>query len=409
MTKVLVIGANGFIGNAVAQAFSRAGYLVYGLVRSEEKGGGFAADEIIRVVGSTTNPESYADILDKPNGHGSLSEAAPTPDYHTLLHLFFWTYQANTKQTLHSPAMTKVLVIGANGFIGNAVAQAFSRAGYLVYGLVRSEEKGEGFAADEIIRVVGSTTNPESYADILDKVDILVDASAPHGGDPTVYTNTLFQAIKTSAEKRAAGGGVLTFIFTTGVWVHGGTGHEPTSQDAALAPIKGVEWRPATEVNAHKTAPNVRSIVIRPGLVYGKSGSLTGFFFPGVTSGKIRFPGDLKNRVPTIHVDDLADLYVKVADKSPLLSGLNLVAANRSAESIAEIIEAVRGISDKEIEVETYESDHFIDIGLSTNQVFDTRLTRNVTGWEPRKLSLIDGISLYYEAWKAHNAQQSSN
>ncbi|KAI8325523.1 NAD(P)-binding protein, partial [Martensiomyces pterosporus] len=72
--------------------------------------------------------------------------------------------------------MTKVLVIGANGFIGNAVAQAFSRAGYLVYGLVRSEEKGGGFAADEIIRVVGSTTNPESYADILDKVDILVDA-----------------------------------------------------------------------------------------------------------------------------------------------------------------------------------------------------------------------------------------
>ncbi|KAI8317870.1 NAD(P)-binding protein [Martensiomyces pterosporus] len=281
--------------------------------------------------------------------------------------------------------MTKVLVIGANGFIGNAVAQAFSRAGYLVYGLVRSEEKGGGFAADEIIRVVGSTTNPESYADILDK------------------------AIKTSAEKRAAGGGVLTFIFTSGVWVYGDTGHEPVSQDAAHAPIKGFEWRPDTEVNAHKTAPNVRSIVIRPGILYSKSGSLTGLFFSGVASGKIRYPGDLKNRFPTIHMDDLADFYVKVAEKSPLLSGLNLVAANRSAESVAEIIEAVRGISDKEIEVETYECANFVDFGLSANQILDTRLTRSVVGWEPRKPSLVDGISLYYEAWKAHNAQQSSN
>jgi nucleoside-diphosphate-sugar epimerase len=57
--------------------------------------------------------------------------------------------------------MSKVLVLGATGFIGTksylclpntlgfAIATAFSRRGYIVYGLTRSEEKAKELSKNE--------------------------------------------------------------------------------------------------------------------------------------------------------------------------------------------------------------------------------------------------------------------
>jgi len=55
--------------------------------------------------------------------------------------------------TLISFAM-KVLILGASGFIGNAAALAFVRAGHIVYGQTRSSKTAQKLAADEIIPVV---------------------------------------------------------------------------------------------------------------------------------------------------------------------------------------------------------------------------------------------------------------
>ena len=48
---VLVTGANGYVGNAVAKAFSRAGWRTYGLVRREGAVGDLARSEIQPLVG----------------------------------------------------------------------------------------------------------------------------------------------------------------------------------------------------------------------------------------------------------------------------------------------------------------------------------------------------------------------
>lgn len=49
----------------------------------------------------------------------------------------------------------KVIVTGANGFIGLATAKALRRAGHTVYGLVRSQEKAKELVLNEIIPVIG--------------------------------------------------------------------------------------------------------------------------------------------------------------------------------------------------------------------------------------------------------------
>jgi len=48
-----------------------------------------------------------------------------------------------------------VLVTGANGYIGGAVAKAFSRAGWRTYGLVRRVSDARNLALDEITPIVG--------------------------------------------------------------------------------------------------------------------------------------------------------------------------------------------------------------------------------------------------------------
>ena len=50
---VLVTGANGYVGNAIAKAFARAGWRTYGLVRREGAVGDLARNEIQPLVGAS--------------------------------------------------------------------------------------------------------------------------------------------------------------------------------------------------------------------------------------------------------------------------------------------------------------------------------------------------------------------
>ncbi|KAJ2720138.1 hypothetical protein GGI07_004782 [Coemansia sp. Benny D115] len=300
--------------------------------------------------------------------------------------------------------MSNVLVIGASGYIGKEAARAFSRAGYNVYALVRSAEKGKDLPFDEITPVVGDVSNPDSYADILDRADIVFDASLPSNGDPVKHTYSIFDAIKHTAAKRADQGGSLNFIYNTGVWLYGNTSVQGVSENTTLSPLSLLSWRPKAEQDALNLAPNVRTIVVRPGVVYGRSGSLSGLFFGGVESGVIRLPRGAQNNLATIHVDDLADFYVKAAAKAQLLKGNRFTVVNPASESVQEIIRAVRQVANREIAVEEYEPESFVDQGISLNQVIDARQTREVVGWQPRKRTLVEGAARYYAAWKAYNA-----
>ncbi|KAJ2788279.1 hypothetical protein GGI15_000084 [Coemansia interrupta] len=298
--------------------------------------------------------------------------------------------------------MSSALILGANGYIGKETARAFARFGYRVYGLVRSEEKGAGLALDEITPVVGDVSIPSTYQEYLEKVDVIFDASFPYTSDPVKHTYTLFDAIKQAASKRAANGGSLTFIFNTGIWLYGDAGYEGISQDSVVSPLAELKWRPQAEQDAINLAPNVRTIVVRPGMVYGRSGGFLGRFFSGIETGSISLPKNLQNALPTIHVDDLAEFYVRAAERSPQVKGVIFTVINYASESLPEIIRAVRRIADREITLDEYEPQNLFDRGLSLTQVIDSRFSRNLVEWQPRKRTLVEGISEYYKTWKAY-------
>lgn len=78
------------------------------------------------------------------------------------------------------PTHKTVLVTGANGYIGNAVARAFSRAGWTTYGLVRKESFLPELAANEIIPLLGSPADTSFVADLENRgvvFDVLVSTT----------------------------------------------------------------------------------------------------------------------------------------------------------------------------------------------------------------------------------------
>ncbi|KAJ2743517.1 hypothetical protein GGI20_003672, partial [Coemansia sp. BCRC 34301] len=91
--------------------------------------------------------------------------------------------------------MTNVLVIGASGYTGKEVSRAFSRAGFRVYGLVRSEENVRTLAQDEVHAIVGDIKRPELLVEHFDRADVIIDTTIDYN-EPAEYTRNLLSAVK---------------------------------------------------------------------------------------------------------------------------------------------------------------------------------------------------------------------
>ncbi|KAJ6001010.1 hypothetical protein N7481_001419 [Penicillium waksmanii] len=221
-----------------------------------------------------------------------------------------------------------VLVSGANGYIGNAVARAFARAGWVSYGLVRSERAATSLAAEEILPVIGSIDDPASHEiigqnlpptlhAIVSTTENIVDY-VPH------YDNTI-KLLRFLAISSTAHGVRPLVIFSSGckdygVGPHydGEPGLAPHTEESPLnaPPLLANRANYSKKILDHKDV--FSPILVRPTNVFGRTASYYRGFFEvaGLTSGSKQ---PLTIHVPpnsichAIHVDDCGDAYVAIA------------------------------------------------------------------------------------------------
>jgi nucleoside-diphosphate-sugar epimerase len=297
----------------------------------------------------------------------------------------------------------QVFVTGATGFIGFAVAAALRRAGYRVWGLARSETKARRLLQHEIEPVIGDLADPKTYLDVASECALLVHTGFDYSANGVAKDRT---AIDTLLEAGRRGAKPKTFIFTSGVWVYGDTGDRMVDETTPPNPPKLVAWRPAHEQIVLQ-AGGVRGLVIRPGDVYGGPGGLTGQWFAGPSTGSPPLVvGDGRNRVPMVHVDDLADAYVRVATSGLAAEIFNVndqsrftvlemaTAAARAAGYQGEVrptplVEARKTLGD------------FAD-ALALSQHIDARKVVRLLGWHPSHEGFLDEADVHYRAWKAY-------
>ena len=158
---------------------------------------------------------------------------------------------------------------------------------------------------------------------------------------------TIINAVAASAQAtRPAGSPKVSFIYTSGGWVHGSSTDEIVSDTTPLSnPITVVAWRPPVERAVLKD-DRVNGIVIRPSLLYGKSASLLDSVFEAAETGRqVAWYGKPGGRFALIHADDLADAYVRAVEKAPILGGLAIDVSNDTTESIEGFLQKLIQVS----------------------------------------------------------------
>ena len=184
---------------------------------------------------------------------------------------------------------------------------------------------------------------PEDWVHLVSNLDTVIDLVG--GSEIKDLTAANFEAIlKAVQATRPSQAPKINYIHTSGTWVHGDNREDIVTDSTALKPIELVAWRPALEELVCKNQI-LNGIVIRPALLYGRDGSLLAELFKSAAEGLVKWAGTPGGRFALIHVDDLANIYVRAAEKAPILGGTVIDAANDLTESVDDVLQKLVKVS----------------------------------------------------------------
>jgi nucleoside-diphosphate-sugar epimerase len=230
----------------------------------------------------------------------------------------------------------RVFLTGGTGYIGSAVLDALFRAGHQVVAIARDPEKVERLTARGATGILAEVATPKKYLTEVQSCDAVIHTafeSSPRGVEKDREAiETLLAAMRTADKPK-------TFVYTSGVWVLGKNSW-PADEDSPVNPAAHVSWRPAHEQLVLEAGENgLRSIVVRPGIVYGGWRGIVSDLLKDALNGLVRVIGSGKNYWPCVYDRDVADLYVRLV-QSPDAAGI-FHATDEADERVNDIVEAI--------------------------------------------------------------------
>ncbi len=292
----------------------------------------------------------------------------------------------------------KIFVTGASGYIGSAVAAALQGSGHDVIGLVRSTQSAERLNALNVKTVIGVIQSPETYRRAAEQCSLFIHAAADYT-DRLQADRIAIETFREIAARRLLMGAV---IYTSGVWIYGDTGRHAVDESAVLRPPPYVAWRREVEQLVLETG----GVVVRPGCVFGGQGGLTANWFEGaVEHNAIRVVGNGLNHWAMVHIDDLADAYVRLVNAR--LTGTILNITDRSRLRVREMVESVAQITqmDGPIQyiptVEAVSALGTVAECLALDQHIDAGCAA-LLGWSPQRPDFVTGVEEYLDSWKCY-------
>jgi nucleoside-diphosphate-sugar epimerase len=303
----------------------------------------------------------------------------------------------------------RIFLTGATGYIGGAVLDALVRAGHDVTALVRTNEKAKRVAKRGARPVIGNLAESESFAGAAEAQDGYVHTAFDYSvnGGPAVE-KTALDAILAAAQRPrtgAAGAAQKRFvIYTSGVWILGKT-PEPAAEDAPVNPIAMASFRPAHEQMVLDAAnDHLRTIVVRPGVVYGGGNGIVADMFKSASNGLVRVIGDGNNHWPLVYERDLADLYARLVGREETAGIYH--ANDEGDERVNDIVDAIKPYLPVKPDVRYVPIDEarhkmgaYAD-ALALDQVVRSPRARAL-GWTPTLHSVAGNAARLLEEWRA--------
>ncbi|MGW1795392.1 NAD-dependent epimerase/dehydratase family protein [Streptomyces sp. NPDC001984] len=287
----------------------------------------------------------------------------------------------------------RVLLTGGTGYIGGTVLERLIAKGHQVTALVRNSDKAKVVRAKGAEAAIADLSDGEAIRKLVAESDGVIHLASP--GDET---GAAVEEVAVANMLRALQNTGKAFVHTTGVWDHG-SGSAITESTPMNAP-RLTAWRvPIAE--RVRTAPGVRSSVVAPAVVYGRGGGLLNLVAAGQrTAGDAPAltmigPGD--QHWSTVHVDDVAELYILALEKAS--AGSYFLGASGMNPTVREITEAVSqsvGLSGRvqaEPVAHTLERLGLHGEALLLDQQASGETARRALGWSPSRPTVLEDIA----------------
>jgi len=303
------------------------------------------------------------------------------------------------------------LVLGPTGAVGRAVSRELVVNGYRVYGLARNAE-ARARLPYAVIGVMGDIRSPERWANVIERVDVVVNCVAPAG----LVSGIMDRA---TAQREAEGlAEILDRLCTTMrrakkrlVQSFAALAYEPDAkgwvrENYAISSGRGfgLRHRLLQPVFASHRRKGLKAISLCPAFIYGRGGWFEQSVLDPMAQGRSTYIGDGTQTMHYIAASDVGVGYrlaiehgfdgedYLLADDRPVMLGAftQLVAKEMGAPSPIGVPEEELAPVIGDWAVEAY----------SYCPKVDSTKAREQLGWTPRFRTIEDGVPVVVREYK---------
>lgn len=292
----------------------------------------------------------------------------------------------------------KIFVTGATGYIGGSVAERLVRDGHMVSGLARSAEGARELEQRSIRPVIGTLDDAATVTKAAQDADAVINAAeANHPDAVQVLASALTGSGK--ALLHTSGSGIVATL-SAGERVD--AIYDEYSQFTPAMP-RMVQRAAIDQVVFEAASRNVRSVVIRPTMIYGegRGARKDSFQVPVLienakANGIGLHIGRGENIWSNVHIDDVVDLYVLALAKAP--AGALYYAENGEAalKDTAATISRMLGFGGRTREWSPQDAEAAIGFkahsSFGSNSRVRGKRSRAELGWQPKGVPMLQDI-----------------
>lgn len=244
----------------------------------------------------------------------------------------------------------RVLVTGAGGFTGLALARTLAAQGRPVRGLVRRAASAPELSAAGV-EVIGADVRDESAVrSALRDVDLVYHLAAVfrRAGVPDSEYRTVHVDATRMLIEAAADAGVRRVVHCSTVGVHGDVqGDAPATEDAPFHPMDIYQrTKLEGESMARETGRRIgmQVTVVRPGPIYGPGDRRLLKLIGGVARRRFRLLGSGRPRFQMVYVDDLIDGMVLAGNRAEA-DGRTYILTGAEAPTLTELVNEIAEVA----------------------------------------------------------------
>lgn len=239
----------------------------------------------------------------------------------------------------------KVLVTGANGFVGRALCETLARAGHEVTAGVR---RPCGLPGEQILPALEDTAAWDSAQglarDVVIHLAARVHVMQEHAGDPSALYRATNATATLALARAAARAGARRLVFLSSIKVNG-EHTEPGRPFTAMDPPSPQDPYGASKLEAEQGLHRIASdtglevVVVRPPLVYGPGVKANFASLLRAVSRGLPLPlgAATGNRRSLVALDNLVDLLLTCIDH-PAAAGQTFLVSDGDDLSTTELI-----------------------------------------------------------------------